>query len=49
MKYHNVKGNNCIDNISQEHPVDNTLKLKLYVPAALQKKAVSLVTEIIQG
>ena len=39
MKYHNVKGNNCIDNISQEHPVDNALKLKFYVPAAPQKKS----------
>ena len=37
-KYHKRKGNNCIGNILQGHPVDTVLKLKLNVPAAHKKK-----------
>ena len=37
-KYHKIKGNNCIGNILQGHPVDTVLKLKLNVPAAHKKK-----------
>ena len=37
-KYHKSKGNNCIGNILQGHPVDTVLKLKLNVPAAHKKK-----------
>ena len=37
-KYHKSKGNNCIGNILQGHPVDIALKLKLNVPAAHKKK-----------
>ena len=40
MKYHNAKGNNCIDNILQGYPVDIVLKLKFYVPAAHKKSSV---------
>ena len=40
MKYHNAKGNNCIDIISQGYPVDIVLKLKFYVSAAHKKSSV---------
>ena len=40
MKYHNAKGNNCIDIILQGYPVDIVLKLKFYVPAAHKKISV---------
>ena len=39
-KYHKIKGNNCIGNILQGHPVDTVLKLKLNVPAAHKKSSV---------
>ena len=39
---------NFIDNISQGHPVDIALKLKILCASRPQKKAVSLVTEIIR-